>query len=368
MSVIGATTIFWDDAQKRTNVMWKVPRNIRLNDNIVVREDEIAVFYRDGKALAYIDRPDRYALTSINAPIVGAIVKFLSGVVQQAEVYYIQKKVFDGKFGSKQPYQFRDKEFGIVNLRLFGEFRYRVSNPTNFINQFVGTLHYSGSAEIEERTKEQMVLLAYDAIGHLKEKGMGVADLASNLTTIEQVILEKSKDHFDLYGIEINKISGLYVSVPEEVQKAVDTRASMGILGTSYIQYQAGQAMREAATAPGGAGGVAGAGVGLGAGVGMGYVMVDAMRQGLQAQPPQPQGKACIKCGAIVLPNQTFCPSCGAKQVVGLECPKCKATVSPEAKFCPSCGNKMVNECPSCKAQILPGTRFCPSCGAKIGG
>ena len=100
--------------------MYRVPRLIRFNDNIVVREDEIAVFYRDGKALAYLDRPDRYALTSINAPIVGTIVKALSGVVQQAEVVYLQKRAFDGKFGSKQPYQFRDNDFGVVNLRVFG--------------------------------------------------------------------------------------------------------------------------------------------------------------------------------------------------------------------------------------------------------
>ena len=86
-SIIGAATIAWDDAEKRDNIMWKVPRNIKLNDNIVVREDEYAVFYRDGKALDYIDRPDRYALTSMNMPIVGRIVEFLSGVRQDAEVY-----------------------------------------------------------------------------------------------------------------------------------------------------------------------------------------------------------------------------------------------------------------------------------------
>ncbi len=68
-SLIGADTFKWEDIDKRNNIMFRIPRNIRFNDNIVVREDEIAVFYRDGKALAYIDRPDRYALTSLNAPI-----------------------------------------------------------------------------------------------------------------------------------------------------------------------------------------------------------------------------------------------------------------------------------------------------------
>jgi membrane protease subunit (stomatin/prohibitin family) len=256
-SIVGAATIAWDDAEKRDNIMWKVPRNIRLNDNIVVREDEYAAFYRDGKALDYIDRPDRYALTSMNAPIIGRIVEFLSGVRQDAEVYYLQKRVFDGKFGSKQPYVFRDKDFGMVNLRVFGEFRYKVAKPMNFINQFVGTFSYTTSAEVEDRIKEQLILVLYDVLGDAKNKGLGVADLAANLINLERALLERLKPHFDLYGILVEKLSGLYINLPEEVQKAVDTRSSMGVLGANYMQYQAGQAMREAAqNTSGGAAGV----------------------------------------------------------------------------------------------------------------
>ncbi|HPP44311.1 MAG TPA: SPFH domain-containing protein, partial [Methanomassiliicoccaceae archaeon] len=261
MSLIGADTFKWEDADKRGNIMFRLPRNIRWNDNIVVREDEIAVFYRDGKVLAYIDRPDRYALSSLNDPIVGRIVKALSGAQQQAEVIYLQKRVFDGKFGSKQPYQFRDPEFGVVNLRVFGEFRYKVSSPENFVNQFVGTFNYATSAEVESRIKEQMVILVYNIIGEMKDQGMGVADLASSLMNIEQGVLAKSDDQFGPYGLDIDKISGLYISLPDEVQRAVDTRASMQVLGTNYMGYQTGQAMREAASNP--AGVAAGAGVGV---------------------------------------------------------------------------------------------------------
>ncbi|MCU0853105.1 MAG: SPFH domain-containing protein, partial [Thermoplasmata archaeon] len=178
MSLIGSETFKWEDATKRGNIMYRMPRNIKWNDNLVVREDEMAVFYRDGKALAYIDRPDRYALTSLNAPIIGTILQKIGGVQQQAEVIFLQKRAIDGKFGSKQPYQFRDKEFGMVNLRIFGEFRYKVASAENFVNQFVGTFNFSTSAEVEERIKEQVVILIYDSLGDMKEKGMGVADLA----------------------------------------------------------------------------------------------------------------------------------------------------------------------------------------------
>jgi membrane protease subunit (stomatin/prohibitin family) len=371
MSVIGSTTISWNDVDKRTNIMYRNPRLIRYNDNIVVREDEIAVFYRDGKALTYFDRPDRYALTDINAPIVGKLIKFLSGVQQQAEVVYLQKRAFDGKFGSKQPYQFRDKEFGVVNLRVFGEFRYKISQPENFVNQFVGTLNFATSAEVEERIKEQMVILIYNVVGEMKNQGMGVADLASSLMNIEQGVLAKAKDHYDLYGLVVDKISGLYISLPDEVQKAVDTRASMQVLGTNYIGYQSGQAMREAASNP--SGGAAGVGVGVGAGVGLGYTMVDQMRQ----QPPSGQQQGgwevpfrhantikCPKCGTMNPPTNKFCSECGTKFEADKKCPKCGANVPGGSKFCPECGNPMGSKkCPNCGADVPAGTKFCPECG-----
>ena len=81
-SVVGSTTMEWESQYKEGNIMWKAPRLIRLNDNIVVREDEIAVFFRDGKVLTYFDKPNRYALTDFNAPIVGGLLKFFTGVVQ----------------------------------------------------------------------------------------------------------------------------------------------------------------------------------------------------------------------------------------------------------------------------------------------
>lgn len=373
MSVIGAATFKWEDADKRQNIMYRMPRNIRWNDNIVVREDEIAVFFRDGKALAYIDRPDRYALTSLNAPIVGAIVKFLSGVQQQAEVVYLQKRVFDGKFGSKQPYQFRDKEFGMVNLRVFGEFRYKIAAPENFVNQFVGTFNYSTSAEVEDRIKEQMVILIYDSLGDMKNQGMGVADIAANLTNIEQVVLSRTKDHFDLYGLSIEKLSGLYISLPEEVQKAVDTKSSMTILGANYMQYQTGQAMREAAANP--SGGAAGVGVGVGAGIGMGWTMMDTMRQSPQpgAPPAQPaQGAAvapmvaCPKCGVQNPQTNKFCSGCGAKLgAATTPCLKCKAEIPEGTKFCPECGTQVggSKKCASCGAEVHATSKFCPECG-----
>ena len=267
-SVIGSTTIEWESQYKEGNIMWKVPRLIKLNDNIIVREDEVAVFFRDGKVLTYFDKPNRYALTDFNAPVVGGLLKFFTGVQQDAEVYYLQNRYIDGKFGSQGSYQFVDPVLGMVNLRMFGEFRWKISSPENFVNQFVGTFTMQTSDEIESRLKEQIVLLMFNALGKMKENGMKVTDIASNLQNIEQIVLSNAPSNFGQYGIEINKISGLTISIPDEVQKAINTRGEMSVLGVNYMQYQAGQAMTEAAKNPsGGAGSLAGLGVGLGAGV-----------------------------------------------------------------------------------------------------
>jgi len=347
-SVAGSTTIEWEDQFKQGMALWKVPRNIRLNDNIVVREDETAVFYRDGKVLTYFDQPNRYALTDINAPIVGTLLKFFTGIQQEAEVFYIPKRYLDGKFGSSQPYQFTDPTFGIVNLRIYGEFRWRISSPELFINQFVGTFGAESSIDVESRIKEQIVILLYNSLGRMKQQGLKITDLASNLTNIEQAFLAIAPDNLGQYGIEINKISGLSISLPEEVQKAIDTRSQMQVLGVNYLQYQTGQAIVDAAKNPsGGAGAMTGIGVGLGAGVGVGSALGGQMAQGMA----QGQNKSCPNCASIIPLNSKFCPNCGATQTL----PQGPQASGGTTKYCQNCGTA-----------VTEGAKFCPNCGKQI--
>jgi membrane protease subunit (stomatin/prohibitin family) len=371
-SLIGATTINWEDAYKGPNVMWRVPRNIKWGDNVVVREDETAVFYRDGKVLAYLDRPDRYSLTSLNARLLGNLVQALSGVRQEAEVYYLQRRLFDGKFGSTEPYVFRDPDFGLVQLRVFGSYRWKVGAPDNFINTFVGTFGAVTTPDVEARLRDQMVLLVYNTLGKLKDQGMRVTDLATTLTTIEQAVLGALPQHFGPLGVDVSQIQGLSINLPDEVQKAIDTRSTMGVLGVNYMQYQAGQALTAAASNPsGGAGAMAGAGVGLGAGLGIGYGMAGQM-QGAYQQGPM---MICPKCNAQVPAGTRFCPSCGNPMTPptagGTPCPKCGQPVPAGVKFCPNCGASMAppapRTCPKCGKSVTTSGKFCPECGAALG-
>jgi membrane protease subunit (stomatin/prohibitin family) len=202
-----------------------------------------------------------------------------------------------------------------------------------------------------------MVILLYNALGKMKAQGLKVTDLAGNLTNIEQMVLATAPDNFGQYGVEINKISGLTISLPDEVQKAIDTRSQMQVLGVNYLQYQAGQAMTEAASNPSGVAGVgAGLGVGLGAGVGVGGAFGQAMMGGMGGMG-QGATRSCSNCGSIIPLNTAFCPNCGAAQTSPQQAQQ-QAQQQASAttpKFCPNCG-----------AAIAGSPKFCPNCGTKI--
>ncbi len=340
MAISGSTTLSWPDEEKRATLIWKHPRNIHLNDNIVVREDEIAVFFRDGKVLTVFDRADRYALTSMNTPVVGKLLKFFTGVQQEASVYYVQRRVFDARFGTLQPMMFKDARFGMVSLRAFGEFRYKVSDPTRLITQFVGTMNATGQEYVSGRISERVVMALNQSLGEFKKGGNTVADIPENLSNIEQLVLAKCPQFFDEYGLAIMQISGLSINLPEEVRAKVDDaasdRASASLFDddsmAKFSQYQRVKAMRDAANNEGGAAGI---GVGLGAGLALGKEMVEQV-----ATAKSGGSKSCNSCGQSLKAGAKFCPECGAGQGARA-CKKCKAENPAGAKFCADCGSKL---------------------------
>ena len=119
---IAKNTYSWPNEYKGENIMYRLPTNIYYNDNIVVNEDEFAVFLRDGKAMHVFDQAGRFALTTQNVPILRTILPALTGIKQLGEVYYVQRRELRGKFGTPEPLAFRDRDFGLVRLRVFGQF------------------------------------------------------------------------------------------------------------------------------------------------------------------------------------------------------------------------------------------------------
>ena len=370
---------YWVEDYKGDNLIWRLPRNIILNDNVLVREDEYGIFFRDGKALAVFDRPDRYALTTQNIPILKDIIGATMGNVQIGEFYWAQRREFRDKFGTAQPLAFRDSDFGVVQIRMFGQFAYKVSDPMLLITQFVGTKGLTKSEEVVEWLKGQIVMVLNDILGELKaKKQMGVLDMPAYLQEIEQMSLARLTAETESYGLKIMKFAGLTISMPDEVQEAINKRGAMSALGVNYMQYQSGKAIENigVGAAEGGEGaGFAMMGAGMGAGIGMGNMMMQGMGGMGGAPAPfgqaQPQAAAparpCAKCGTAVPEGAKFCPGCGEKQASGSFCPECGAAVPAGAKFCPECGKKIgASVCAKCGAELAVGAKFCPECGERV--
>lgn len=376
-SVVGGSTYKWDN--KGGDVIYKIPKNIVWNDNVVVREDEYAIFFRDGKALKVFDRPGRFALTTQNIATWGIADRFqnLTGIRQIGEIYYLQKREMRGKFGTKEPITFRDTDFGMVRVRVFGQYAYKVTDPLLFITQFIGTENLGTTAQIIDWFRDQIVMSLNDILGELKrDKNMGIIDVAAYLEEIEQIVLSRITDDTGRYGVEITKITGLNFNLPEKIQEAVDKRGELQALGVNYMQYQAGQAMVKAAENEGGGGNLASMGVGLGAGLGMGTGMTGAVQAGMQpqdqnpwegnAQPKQQGGKKCPKCGGAVADGAKFCNTCGNKLIEETICIKCSSPLPAGSKFCGKCGEKQTLQCSECGKEFSAGTKFCSGCGKPL--
>ncbi|MCD6383319.1 MAG: SPFH domain-containing protein [Thermoplasmata archaeon] len=365
-------TYFWVDEYKGKNLLWRLPHNVRWNDNIVVREDEYAVFFRDGKALYVFDRPGRYALTTQNVPVLATLAKKLIGVQQIGEIYYIQGRELRDRFGTSEPLTFRDPDFGIVRIRAFGQFAYKVKDPLLFITQFVGTEGMASSKEIVSWLKDQIVMVLNDTLGELKlKKNMSVLDFPAYLTEMEDMVLARLREETARYGLEVTKFSGLNLNLPEEVQEAVDKRTSMAALGVNYLQYQTGKAIEDigAGAAKGGdTSGMAGLGAGLGAGMSMAGMMAQGMQPLSGGGPPPVATKRCPKCGREVPGEAKFCMYCGYRfdTESGKKCWKCGRDMPLDAVFCPFCGAPQKRTCPSCGREVPPESAFCPYCGQKM--
>jgi membrane protease subunit (stomatin/prohibitin family) len=372
-------TFYWPDNLKQSNIVWRLPRNVAWNDNIVVREDEFAVFFRDGKALHVFDRPDRYALTTQNVPVLAKLGKMITGVEQIGEVYWVQKREFRGAFSSPDTLTYRDVDFGLVRIIASGQFAYKITEPMLFITQFIGTKGLQHSDEIINWLKDQIMMILNTTLGKLKkDKQMGVLDMPAYLPEIEQICLSRLASETQQYGIQVTKFSGLAIKLPEVVQEAIDKRSAMSALGVNYMQLQTGQAIGGIGEGAAKGGGDVSGFAGIGAGMGAGYAMSQAMSQSMNA-PPVPTAKTggmtgpastCQKCGYQTNDTVQFCPKCGnpmlAPKGEEFTCPFCNRRIHSGVKFCPECGKKLVYNCPKCNAALELGAKFCQSCGEQI--
>jgi len=319
-------------------------KEIMMGAQLTVRESQAAVFVNEGQ-LADVFTPGRYELSTQNMPVMTALKAWKFGFNSpfKSDVYFVNTKQFmDCKWGTANPVMMRDAEFGMIRIRAFGSYSFRVKDPVVFMREVFGTSSLFTVQGVEGQIKSVVVSGLSDAIAQSKIPAL---DLAANYTELSQYVLQTLNPKVEALGLTLCNFVIENISLPEEVEKAMDKRTSMGVLGdlNRYTQFQAAEAMREAANNPA-EGGMAGMGVGMGAAAMMGQMFQQSMgmQQPVQQAAPAAAQKNCAACGALIPQASKFCPECGAQQVAAgpKYCSCCGEKLEAGAKFCPNCGQK----------------------------
>ena len=284
--------IEWLD-QTNDTLLYRFPRmdnEIKYGAKLVVREGQSAVFVNEGK-IADVFQPGTYTLETQNLPILATLKGWKYGFHSpfKAEVYFASTRRFtDLKWGTKNPVMLRDAEFGPVRLRSFGTYVIQMKDPAVFVRQVAGTDGLFKTDEITEQLRNIIVSRFTDILGESK---IPILELAGNYDELGKFLTTRIAPEFEGYGLNLMALLVENISLPEEVEKALDQRSSMGVIGdlSRYTQYEAASAMRDAAKNPGG---TAGAGVGMGLGFAMANQMAQSISSATGGSPPPLPGNA----------------------------------------------------------------------------
>lgn len=275
--------IDWVD-DTRDTMVWRFKRHgneIKFGAKLTVREGQTAVFVNEGQ-VADVLGPGMYELDTRNLPVLSTLQAWPHGFESpfKAEVYFCNTRRFtDLKWGTRNPLMMRDAEFGPVRLRAFGTYTVRITEPSRFLREIVGT---DGLFSVDEISDQLRNLIASGFATAIASSGIPALDLAAHYPQLGKYLSESLAGMFDEYGLEVPHLTVENISLPSSVEAALDKRTSMGVVGDlgRYFDFQSATALEAAAENPGGS---AGAGVGIGAGIAMGRQLVG---HGPSAIPP----------------------------------------------------------------------------------
>lgn len=339
--------IGWEDTSTET-IVYRYPMTDRdeiMNGcQLIVRPSQVAILVAGGQ-IGDVYGEGTHKLTTNNMPILTKIFSWKYGFDSpfKAEVYFVNTKQFiHQKWGTASKISLRDADFGIVRVGARGMYSFKVKDAPQFMREIFGTNRDYQTNSLKEYFKSIIVTGFSDTIGELQ---MPVLDIPAKYRELGDAVKENIQGDFDKIGIQLVNVLVENVSLPEEVEKAIDQRSSVGamrgVMG-EFTQYQTAQAIKDAANNPAGGAGIAGMGVGLGAGV----AMVNAMQNNTPTSQPSvapTQDKSaivCSQCGTTLNANAKFCFNCGAKVESRRKafCSNCGSPLSEGAKFCSNCG------------------------------
>lgn len=294
--------IEWTDDTSDT-MIWRFPRyqaEIKNGAQLTVRETQVAVLVNEGQ-FADIYQPGRHVLNTANMPILTTLKGWKYGFNSpfKVDVYFVNTKQFlNLRWGTSNPIMMRDPEFGPIRFRAFGSYNFKIeSDPTKFIKNVAGTDGNFTTEGVSDQLRNFIITKFTDYLGESK---VAALDLASNLNEFSEGLTTALKSDFAELGIELTKFLIENISLPEEVEQALDRRTSMGVIGnmTAYTQMQLADSLKDAANNPNAGGSLAGDAMGAGIGLAMAGQMASQMagqmagQQGANpagAPPPLPQ-------------------------------------------------------------------------------
>ena len=334
--------IQWTESDQDT-LAWRFPMQdmeIQNGGKLTVRESQAAVFVNEGR-IADVFAPGLFTLTTQTLPVLTNLMNWDKQFKSpfKSDVYFFSTRIHtDQRWGTATPITIRDKEFGAVRLRGYGIYSWHIDNPRAFYTKLSGTREVYLISDLEGQLRNTIVGRMTAAFA---ESGVPFLDMAANQLELGNRIAEGLKPTFGDLGLALDSFVVENLSLPDELQKMLDTRVGMNMLGdmNRYTQFQVASSMPIAAANEGG-GGVAGIGVGLGAGLAMGQQVMNALRpQGPGSAPPAeplapggppsnpaPTGggggtpatgaetKFCVECGKSMPRRAKFCPECGSQQ------------------------------------------------------
>jgi membrane protease subunit (stomatin/prohibitin family) len=285
---------------------WRYPmqdREIQTGAQLTVRESQFAMFINEG-TVADVFKPGRYKLTTQTLPLLTNLKNWdkLFQSPFKSDVYFFSaRQRIDQRWGTTQPVTLRDKEFGAVRVRAFGNYSFQIADPKLFHTQISGTRDTYGVADLDGQLRG---LVLQQMANGVAAAGIAFLDLAANQNVFAKVVTDALAPSFQALGLQLTGFTVQSLSLPDELQKILDQRIGMGMIGNDmgkFTQYQTAQSIPTLAAAAGQGGGVAGTAVGLGAGVAMGQVVAQSLQQGLGAAQP-----AAVAAAAAIKPEDVM--------------------------------------------------------------
>ncbi len=337
--------IDWLDNSQDTMV-YRFPmegREIMVGSKLTVRESQVAIFMVKGK-IADVFGPGIHTLIVDNLPILSALLAWPRGFKSPftADVFFVNTKQFTNqKWGTTNPITMRDKDFGSIRIKSYGTFAFKVKDPVVFLKELFGTNSLYTTDSVVSYLKSILVSGISDTIAQSK---ISALDLACNLLEFNTLAKSQIDNQFEKLGLDLTNLVIENISFPEQVEKALDTSTSIGVMSDKmdmYLKYKSAEAIGDAAKNPG----MAGFGSQLGTGLAFGQIMKETISSSTSEKAStktEKKGRFCPECGAENSAKSKFCCECGkpltqTKKV----CPKCGAEVSASAKFCGECGSEI---------------------------